>query len=136
MTTTTKGMIGVTAVLADLTAKGYLASLPVSEHSHFDLIITKGDKHKTVQVKYREIKEDTLEIKLSSVWSNKRGAHTVPMNKDLIDILAIYCPETQKCYYVNPKDYKATVTLRIPTENNPIKSSYQNNANDFLNVPF
>ncbi len=136
MDTKTKGMIGVTAILADLTAKGFLVSLPVSEHSPFDLIISQGNQHKTVQVKYRELKDNTLDIKLASVWSNKQGSHIIPMNKDLIDILAIYCPDTKKCYYLNPKKYKTSVTLRVKSADDQTpKLDRQNLADDFLELP-
>jgi hypothetical protein len=41
-----------------------------------------------------------------------------PMDKGTIDIVCIYCPETDECYYVRPDAHGTSVTLRIVPSRN------------------
>jgi hypothetical protein len=36
-----------------------------------------------------------------------------PSDKSEIDILCIYCPETDSCYYVRPSNHRQSVSLRV-----------------------
>ena len=41
------------------------------------------------------------------------------MNKGEVDLLCIYCPDTDDCYYVRPTDFRGSVSLRVtPALNN------------------
>lgn len=54
------------------------------------------------------------------------------MNKSLIDVVAIYCPETKKCYYLDPNKFGGTVTLRVdPLSKYASKSTKYNFSGDF-----
>lgn len=56
------------------------------------------------------------------------------VNKDEIDLYCIYCPDTDECYYLNPLDYKRSVTLRVEApRNNQLKNVRL--AADFRWVP-
>ncbi|MEW2483089.1 group I intron-associated PD-(D/E)XK endonuclease [Mycobacterium sp. NPDC049093] len=40
------------------------------------------------------------------------------MDKDAIDLICIYCPDPDECYYIRPTDHGVSVNLRItPTKN-------------------
>lgn len=40
------------------------------------------------------------------------------MDKAAIDIVCVYCPDTDECYYVRPADHGTSVTLRlVPSRN-------------------
>lgn len=50
------------------------------------------------------------------------------------DILAIYCPDTNKCYYINSSEVDKTIVLRIEaSKNNQIKGVRF--AKDYENLP-
>jgi len=35
------------------------------------------------------------------------------MNKDEVDIVCVYCPDTDECYYFDPKSINQSITLRV-----------------------
>lgn len=129
-----KGDKGTGNVIADLLSKGIQVCLPLSEHLPFDLIAVKEDGTlQRVSVKYREIKNGCVSVSFRSSYSDSKGVHTKHINKSLIDLLAIYCPETSSVYYVNPHKFEKNVTLRIEeTKNNQTKGI--NLAKDYLMV--
>ena len=71
-----------------------------------------------VQVKYRSAKLGAVHVRFRSVWADRKGSHAVPMDKTTIDVVCIYCPETDECYYVRPTDHADSVTLRIVPSRN------------------
>lgn len=139
MNTQTKGVIGISHAIADLTDKGYNVSIPISEHSHFDLIASKENIHKAIQVKYRGLRKNgTIEVQFKSVWSNSKEVHQNPIDKTIIDIVCIYCPDSKECYYLDPKDFARSITLRIKKSRNPRghQPSTSNLSADFLTPNF
>lgn len=109
-----KGDIGALKIQADLAEKGYKILIPLSEHLPFDFVIWKNGTFKTIQAKYRKVNSrGQLEVKFSTVWADKNGCHTNPMDKTLVDIVAIYCPSQDECYYVCPEDFKKGISLRV-----------------------
>ncbi len=99
-----KGDLGVAKVIADLTEKEFKILTPLSEHLPFDLVIYKNFEFKRVQVKYKSSKENVIRIDLRSCWSDKNGSHSSNPDGKEIDIIAIYCPETNTCYYIKMQD--------------------------------
>lgn len=130
-----KGDKGTGNVIADLLSKGIQVCLPLSEHLPFDLIAVKEDGSLLrVSVKYRTLKKGSVCVVFSSSYSDSHGVHTKEVDKNLIDLLAIYCPETKQVYYVVPSEFDKSVTLRIEeSKNNQTKSI--NLAKDYLLVP-
>lgn len=130
-----KGDKGTGNVIADLLSKGIQVCLPLSEHLPFDLIAVKPNGTLLrVSVKYRTLKKGSVYVIFSSSYSDSHGVHTKKVDKSLIDLLAIYCPETKEVYYVVPSDFDRSVTLRIEeSKNNQTKGI--NLAKDYLLVP-
>jgi hypothetical protein len=132
--TKTKGDLGVLKAQLDLYEKGYLILTPNTEHAPFDLVAYKNKQFIRVQVKYRAAKNNKIEIPYQTSWADKNGTHSKQYDKTEIDIMCIYCPNTDSCYYVNPSDYNKTLTLRlVPTKNN--QKLGINLAEDYLNLP-
>lgn len=113
--TKSKGDIGVVKIIADLTSKNAIPCIPITEHAPFDLIMYYVDKTYTVQVKFNSItKKGVLEVDCRSIWHNKNGNHIIPFNKEIVDIIAVYCPDNDTCYYLNSRDIKNShINLRI-----------------------
>jgi hypothetical protein len=132
--TKNKGDLGVLKSQLDLYEKGYMILTPNTEHSPFDLVAYKGGKFLRIQVKYRSAKNEKIEIPFSTCWSDKNGTHTQPYDKNEIDVMCVYCPDTDKCYYVDPKECKNTFNIRLSIPKNNQKSKIHM-ADDYLNIP-
>src|SRR5262245_48902901 len=101
-----KGDLGVLKALADLAEQGFMVLHPMTEHAPFDLVICKDQRFQRVQVRYRRCdRTGVLEIRFRSIWNDRKGAHRVAMNKSEVDIVCVYCPETDECYYFDPSDF-------------------------------
>lgn len=113
-----KGDLGVAKAHADLAGKGFTVLFPVTEHAPFDLVAYAGGEFHRLQVKYRSARGGSVKVQFRSMWADRHGTHTTPMDKDAIDIVCIYCPDTDQCYYVRPGSHGTSVTLRIvPSKN-------------------
>jgi len=134
LTTKQKGDIGLTKVIAELTEQLYGISLPLSEHLKYDAIAEKNGKMARIQVKYVGQTKGKIEIKVHTVWSNKKGSHISKREKGDYDILVVYCPETKKCYFLSDSDFEngTTVTLRVEAAKN--KNSHIRWAKDYEDV--
>jgi hypothetical protein len=133
--TKTLGDLGVLKAQLDLTQKGFIVSWPLSEHAAFDLVITNRNGSRTVQVKTRSLsKSGTLEVRMLSVWKNSRGVVRKQVDRAMIDIYCVYCPETDECYYVKPPPGVSTIKLRVRSPKNG-QSKRVRLARDHRQVP-
>ncbi|OGT34723.1 MAG: hypothetical protein A2W28_04145 [Gammaproteobacteria bacterium RBG_16_51_14] len=130
-----KGDLGVLKAQVDLFEQGFTIMNPLTEHAAFDLVAYKRGKFHRIQVKYRRLERaGTLAIRFSSRWTDKRGTHIVPVNKEDVDLYCIYCPDTDECYYLDPKQFGSHACLRVkPPKNNQKKQVKF--ASDYRKVP-
>ena len=72
-----KADIGVAKVIGDLTVKGYVPCIPLSEHQSYDLVaISKAGEAFKIQVKYASLKSNgTIEVRFRSSWADRNGTH-------------------------------------------------------------
>ncbi len=124
-----KGDLGVFKVAADLADKGYNIFFSPSEHLPFDLIIYKDNAFKRVSIKYRKLTNNRIAVPFKSSWADKKGNHIKLIDKNEIDIIAVFCPDTNKCYYIDPKNHNKSVYLSI---SKPVNNKKINFADDFL----
>lgn len=107
-----KGDLAVCCAIASICMAGYKVSLPISESQRYDLIIEKNNVCKTAQVKFcSEYKSGVLRLDLRSKWSNTSGAHKKLRNISDYDILIIYSPDCNRCFYFKAKDFVNTSTI-------------------------
>ena len=130
-----KGDIGVAKIISDLTSKQWNVCIPISEHTKYDLIAEKEGKIVRVQVRFTTQKNGKLNIRLSSVWSDKKGNHVVNRKSGDYDVLAVYCPNTDSAYYISDNlfDNKKTITLSLTGSKNNQKKKVRL-ASDFLQI--
>lgn len=133
--TKNKGDLGLLKAHCDLAEKGYTILIPLTEHSAFDLVGYKDEKFTRFQVKYRSVNENgVLAISMKSYWADKHGTHAAHVDKALIDIYCVYCPDTDACYYFDPKVISNSINLRVDRpKNNQQKGIHF--AEDFREVP-
>jgi hypothetical protein len=114
-----KGDLGVLKAQVDLFEQGFTVLVPLTEHSPFDLVAYRDGEFRRVQVKYRKLdKSGKMDIKFSTCWTDKHGTHTVPVDKNEVDLYCVYCPDTDECYYLDPKVFGSNATLRVETPKN------------------
>jgi hypothetical protein len=112
--TKSKGDLGVAKAHADLVGQGFIVLFPTTEHAPFDLVAYGGDgEFHRIQVKYRSARSGVVSVSFRAIWSDRAGVHVQPIDKGAIDLVCIYCPETDECYYVRPADYGGSVTVRV-----------------------
>jgi len=116
-----KGDLGVAKVYADLVGRGFHALMPMTEHAPFDLVAYQRAFHR-VQVKYRSARGGSITVHFRSMWADRHGTHVARLDKDEVDVVAIYCPETDACYYLRPDAFQSSVTLRVlPSANGQVR---------------
>ena len=69
-----------------------------------------------------------------SVWADRHGTHQRPIDKETIDVVCVYCPQTDECYYLRPQDHQQSVNLRIAPSKNGQQSGVLQ-ARDFRRLP-
>src|SRR5689334_6774220 len=120
--TKNKGDLGVFHAKVDLVEKGYGVLMPLTEHEAFDLVAYRDGQFWRIQVKYRAAVKGAIYLPFRSCWADRHGVHTVHMDKDSVDLVCIYCPDTRRCYYIDPRRHGGSVHLRIsPTRNGQSK---------------
>lgn len=121
------GDIGEMKVSIDLIAQGWSILRPVSFVSPFDLVAYKGGAYRRVQVKYCRLKGGT--VTADCTRARIARARYESRANDEVDVFAVYCPDTDKCYYVAAAG-RASFVLRIePPRNN--QRNLVRNADDF-----
>lgn len=138
--TKTKGDEGLGYVLSRLLSSGIQVALPVGEFLPFDLIAISihGDLRR-VSVKYRSSDNGIIEVDLRSQWSNSKQAFHKNFDPSLVDVIAVFCPDTKTSYFVLTKELKPganSVQLRltppkIQVPNVRLASGYEDPARMF-----
>lgn len=111
-----KGDVGLACVIADLLKHDIQVALPISEHLPFDLIAIHSLGHMLkVSVKYRVMtKTGCVKFETRSMWNDRHGTHYRYHSADEYDAVAIYCPDTDECYYLLTSELSSSGrTLRI-----------------------
>lgn len=130
-----KGDLGVAHAISDLADQGFVVLTALCEHTPFDVVGYRDGKFVRVQVKYRALSPSgTIDVQFRSSWSDSKGTHVQALNKHDIDVVCIYCPDTRACYYIDPKRFGRSVSLRVtPSRNSQTRNVSQ--ADAFRGVP-
>jgi hypothetical protein len=117
-----KGDLGTAKAHADLVGRGFTVLFPATDHAAFNLVAYGSGQFHRIQVKYRSARTGSISVQFRSVWADRHGTHMKPSDKSEVDVLCVYCPETDRCYYLRPTSYHQSVTLRITATKNGQKS--------------
>ena len=130
-----KGDLGVLKAQVDLFEQGFTILIPQTEYSPFDLAAYRDGEFRRVQVKYRTVdKFGKIDVKFSTCWNDKHGTHIVPIDKREVDLYCIYCPDTDECYYLDPRKFRSNASLRVKAPKNS-QSKRVNFAADYRRAP-
>lgn len=131
-----KGDIAVGEVIAHLMREGTQVFLPISEHLPFDLIAVSPSMQEIsrVQVKYVTARNGVVRIRLRRTHADRHGIHSKPLRLDEIDALAVFCPDTNKVYYVRRSEaegFRRMLSLRLTPSKNGQNRKIRS-ASDFV----
>lgn len=100
--TKAKADIGLAKVIVDLTSKGYVPCIPLSEHQSYDLLAVAPDGVVSkLQVKYASMKKNnTVEVRFRTSWADRNGTHIKRYGEHEFDYYAIYCSRVDRVIYV------------------------------------
>jgi hypothetical protein len=120
MKTTLLGDIGVARVIADLTERGYIVSIPLRTDCRYDLIVDRGGTPERVQVKAVRSNGEMIEVKCRSTSSwGQRTRSTHSYTTEDVDWVATYDHTTGVIVYVPARELNATaVHLRLSPARN------------------
>lgn len=108
-----KGDLGVAKAHAEMVSQGFMVLVPATEHAPFDLVAYDGKDFHRIQVKYRTASKGAVTVQFRAVWSDRSGVHRRALDKADIDVLCVYCPDTDRCYFLDPASHASSVTLRV-----------------------
>lgn len=111
-----KGDVGVACVIADRMKRGVQVAVPISEHLPFDLVAISDDGEVAkVSVTFRTMSPaGTVSVKAKSNWADRHGVHHRRHQTGDYDAVAVYCPDTDRCYYLPAAEMCGLeTTLRI-----------------------
>lgn len=133
--TKNKGDYGVLKVQVSLFEQGYSIFTPQSEHEVFDLVAYKDGKFKRIQVKYRSAVNGRVDINLAGSWADRNKNHRTLYDKAELDVMAVFCPETDLVYFVDIGEIEGSVlTLRITEPKNGQKKGVRL-ASEYTTMP-
>ena len=133
--TKAKGDLGVLKAQLDIFEQGFTVLNPATEHAPFDLVAYKEGKFLRVQVKFKSVdKTGSITVHFRTCWADKNGTHMRQIDKDEVDIYCVYCPDTDECYYLSPKDFNRSETLRVEASKNN-QARLVKAAADYRRVP-
>lgn len=123
-----KGDCGVGFVMSNLLSRGIQVAILISEHLPFDMIaISESGELRKISVKYRAAKKDVITIVRCSVWSNKSGPHSRIHARGSYDAVAVYCPNSNRCYYVREEEIIGVAfSMRLSKSRNGQKARVRN----------
>lgn len=110
-----KGAIGELRVTGDLITQGFRVHKPLIDSLAYDLVCSINSVFYTIQVKYVAVRSGCIDTTPRRVKALKERSCNVEF-----DILAIYCPDTSKCYYIRNDEFNSSIRLRLAK---PKKSS-------------
>ena len=130
--TKNKGDLGVLKAQLAIFEQGWSVLTSISEHEPFDLVAYKDGVFKRIQVKYRAATKGKIDLTLATSWADKNGNHRTGYDKAEVDVICLFCPDTDKCYFVGLDNWEVNnISLRLEKpKNNQVKGICM--AEDYL----
>jgi len=127
------GDISKAKIIAALVANGKIVLLPLHDGLRYDIAIDNHGQLQRVQCKTGRLKKGAIFFKTYSVAYRDGKIINRRYNGDEIDLVAVYCPETDRVYVlpIQLVANKTTCHLRITNPNNGNAVSPTRWAKDF-----
>jgi PD-(D/E)XK endonuclease len=110
-------------IAADLIRRGYKVAIPYGEDWDFDLIVCRDERLERVQCKYTASNSEYITVRCGShSLTNGKVRATKRYTAAMIDWLAIYDANTERCYYIPATELGEGMNMMhlrlMPTRNN------------------
>jgi hypothetical protein len=113
LSTTQKGDIAETAILAALTELGHPVSVPLAGATRYDCIVDLPAGLTRVQIKHGRVTDDHVEASLKRTNPNHNEYKQSYYKPDEIDAFAIHAPKIERSFWIPFDDApKAKVRIR------------------------
>lgn len=107
-------------VLARFLRNGWTVLQPFGDNQRYDLVVDRGNGFERVQVKTGRLKNGAIFFVASSSQAHRGKARRTYLGQ--IELLAVFCPETDKVYLAPVEEFKSAGSLRVdPPKNNQHK---------------
>ena len=118
LSTHSKGAIGELEIAADLLRQGVMVYQPVTEGCRHDLLALVGGVYWRIQCKYAKREKGRITIRFYNMRFKKGKTSQCKYEVADVDIIAAFCPETARCYYVPPSMTLGITCLRTEAARN------------------
>jgi hypothetical protein len=121
LTTNQKGAIAEAAITKAALEFGFEVYRPVIEGCRYDLIFDTGEELQRIQCKWAPLRGDAVVVRSYSSRRTRSGVVRKTYVHGDFDILAAYCPELARCYWIpyDVVDGQTQLHLRVrQTKNN------------------
>jgi PD-(D/E)XK endonuclease len=131
-----KGDLAELKVATDLIERGYQVAIPFGEDWDFDLVLWRARRFERIQVKYAASRDGVIPVRCRShSLTNGKVRRTKHYTADLIDWLAVYDRNTDRCFYVQASELRVGMSvlhLRLtpPRNNQAIGVRYADDYRD------
>jgi len=111
-------------VAVALVRAGYTVSKPFGENQRYDFIADDGEQLQRVQVKTGRVRDGVIKFNACSTHGHRRTQLKLRPYHGQVDLLAVFCPETQKVYLVPESELtRSKIHLRLASaRNNMVKT--------------
>ena len=137
LSTNQTGAIAEAAVELAAIKAGISVYRPVAEGGRCDLILEIGDRLLRVQCKWVARHGDVIPVRCYSSSRNRHGFVKQSYGAHEIDVLAVYCPDVERCYVLPSRLFamRREVQLRLaPARNNQKRGTHVAHCFEFEKV--
>jgi hypothetical protein len=113
LTPSQKGSIAEAVIAAEATKAGARVWRPMAEGGRFDLIFEVGTRLLRVQCKSAGRRGDVIVVATRTSRLTPRGYVRTMYDASEVDAIAVYCPETDGCYYLPIEEVRGRWEVRL-----------------------
>jgi PD-(D/E)XK endonuclease len=113
LTPSRKGAIAEAVIASEALKAGVGVLRPLSEGGRYDLVFDLGRRFLRVQCKSASRRGDVIVVATRTSRRTPRGYIRTTYDASEVDAIAIYCPDTQACYFVPIEEVRGRWEVRL-----------------------
>jgi hypothetical protein len=100
-------------IAAEAVKAGIRVLRPLVEGGRYDLVFDIGGRFVRVQCKFARRTDDVVGAYIGTCRLTPRGYVRTTYDADEVDAVAIYCPDTDGCYFVPIEDVRGRAKIHL-----------------------
>jgi hypothetical protein len=113
LTPTRKGAIAEAVIAAEAIKAGVEVLRPVAEGCRYDLAFDLGTRFVRVQCKSAPRRGDVIVVATRTCRHTPQGYVRTRYDASEVDAIAVYCPDTERCYWLPIEDVRGRWEVRL-----------------------